>query len=291
MAVLKALQLDNIADSNNHKKISNEENDTIIIDNRSFVRCLFDNLGLKHAVITDTKITQSSLSFCYFRHADLNNVDFTGSRFIGCDFEKAKLKLCNFRYCSFTNCRFDINELISNLPAETNLRKSILSELRCNQLSIGDKIGADRLLLMEIDSERKLWWEEFLLRSSYFREHARPWGRVNALFCLLRSYFLTMIWGHGLRCKNIIFSAIFIVLMFSLMLYGIGQLSSSGECYNQKTCFMQAFFLSASCFSTLGFSDILPNSIIVRIILCTEGFLGAIFIAMLGAALYRKIAR
>lgn len=291
MPALRSVRLESAAQNSNHIKVCNEENDTIVIANKSFTRCSLENLGLKHAVISNTRIKYSALSYCYLRNADLRNVDFTGTRFVGCDLGRAKLQLCNFRYCTLMNCRIDLDEFLPNLPQEPNLRKQLLAELRCNQLSIGDKHGADRLLLLEIDAERMLWREELLLRTSYYRDRARPWGRLRAAGRLLKSWFLAAVWGHGLRIGNILASATAVVIAFALLLYGTGQLSTTGRDGYQEICLLQAVFLSVSSFTTLGFSDILPLFMPMRILLCAEGFLGAVFIAMLGAALYRKIAR
>lgn len=291
MSEYKEMEFDELPPKSKHVVISNKEFDDIILKNIDIQRGILDNLGLKNTKFQNCRITQSVIKDCYLRKAEFTDVDFTGSKFINCNLEMVKFKSCNFRYATFSGCRINIPEILGSLPSEPNLLKGILRELRRNEEDMGNRRTADFILLKEIDAERKLFVEEFCVRTSYFEEKATNKSRLRALIKYLLSHLDDKIWGHGLKLGRLIVSGLFMILIFATLIFILKQPYKISTPDIVSLNIGQALYLSVLSFSNLGYGEYIPLTTLGKILLGVESLLGAIFIGFIAAAVYRRIAR
>ena len=219
MGEYQQIHLSELSHKREHVLISNEESYDIILKDVELQRSKLDNLGLKKANFQNCRIKQSIIKDCYLREAEFINVDFTGSRFINCNLERAKFKSCNFRYVTFSGCRINLQEILGSSPSESNLLRDFLRELRRNEESMGERRKADSILIKEIHAEREAYFQEFLAKTSYYKDKATLESRFFALWKLMRSLLDDFIWGHGLKLKKLMRFGILVIIFFTALIF------------------------------------------------------------------------
>ena len=99
-------------------EIADEGNDKPRIEDAHFVRCDFDNVGLKRAVFLGGSLTKCRFIDTYMRRSRFDGVDLTGTRFVRCNLKYASFDRCDLRYVEFRECRVDYENILKNLPKE-----------------------------------------------------------------------------------------------------------------------------------------------------------------------------
>jgi len=112
-----------------------------------------------------------------------------------------------------------------------------------------------------------------------------------------------MIYGYGERPRNVIFSAIFIIILFSVFFSFLGinspeiiemksptvqeifnsnsEIISKGNLINKTTnYYIDCLYFSAITFTTLGYGDFRPLEGLGRILAGSEAFIGAFMMAL-----------
>lgn len=291
MGEYQQIHLSELSHKREHVLISNEESYDIILKDVELQRSKLDNLGLKKANFKNCQIKQSIIKDCYFREAEFISVDFTGSRFINCNLEKAKFRMCDFRYVTFSGCRINLQEILGSPPSEPNLLLYFFREVRRNEESMGEGRKADFILIKEIHAEREAYRQEFLSKTSYYKNKATFESRFFALWKLIKSYLDDFIWGYGLKLSKLIRSGILIIICFATLILLMKQhfkVSISDGLFSE---IVEALYLSVISFSNIGYSEYIPLTFTGKFILGFESLLGAIFIGFVAATLYRKISR
>jgi len=196
-----------------------EEKDDFNIEKIRIFKSTFSNVGLKKAIFDNCSINNSFFENCYLRYAKFNNVDLTGTTFKNCDLTNVKLTSCNIRYVEFRNCKLNLKEVLGCLPQETNLKIQLLKELRLNQISIGDNKGADELLIKILDVEKDLLIERVKCETSYHQDREDFVSRVKAYGSYILLNLNDLIWGYGLKLSRLFRAAIFIIILFAILIF------------------------------------------------------------------------
>lgn len=272
--------------------LSDQQHDNVEISDVNISASSFVRLGMKGAKIKDTWFTQSNFEDSYFRKAEFENVHFTGSSFRFCNFDKASFQACDFRYCNFYHCRLPKEEIIACLPLEHNLRRDLARNLRANYEMIGDKKSADTFLDIEIQSNEAELGAIFWSKTKYYKNHYNLLDQVKSGLKFMGSKFSGLTWGHGHSVGRLFASYFIITFLLSLMTYfgktnfrdlndGVQRPLNLWE--SIYTGFGQTLSLSGLPFDHATFSG--------EIIMLVESFLGTLFLALLAATFYRRIAR
>ena len=252
----------------------------------------FIRLGMKEAIIKDCSFTQSNFEDSYFRKAIFKNVRFTGSSFRFCNFDKASFQACDFRYCNFYHCKLPKDEVRACLPPEPNLRRDLAKNLRANYEMIGDKKAADTFLDIEIQANETELKAIFLSNTEYYKKHYDRLDQVKAGLKFVGSKLSGMIWGYGHRLGRLFLSYFIITCLWSLMTY-FGKVNFAVQSEGGQRALTIGESLYMGFGQTLGLSGVpfLPINLYGEIIVLSESFLGTLFLALLAATLYRRIAR
>jgi len=149
---------------------------------------------------------------------------------------------------------------------------------------------------------------------SYYKENRKDkakeekfpilkWIKKGDFKKLIISTFSNMIYGYGESPRNVIFSAIFIIILFSVFFSSLGinspeiiemksptvqeifnsnsEIISKGNLINKTTnYYIDCLYFSAITFTTLGYGDFRPLEGIGRILAGSEAFIGAFMMAL-----------
>jgi hypothetical protein len=280
------------SDIGNNLCFQDEQNDNLQVEGVNVRFAYFYRVGMKNAKFTGGRITQSILEDVYARKAKFLNIDFTGTTFRNCNFEKATFSSCNFKYCKFENCQLPINEIVNSLPQEPNLRMDLANNLKTNFAGIGQKKHSDTLLDIEIEAEQKELKAIFLSKTGYYRERYDLIDRIESLLKLIKTQVSAFIWGYGHKVWRLLFSYCIIMLFFSALIFFFhNDYFIEGEGIERQLNLIESVFLVFA--SSINFPNIdyQPLNELSRIILFFVSFLGFVYLGLLAATLYRKIAR
>lgn len=288
----KPVEIQKIPKEGNLLLLSDQQQDNIKISDVNISASSFIRLGMKGAVIKDCAFTQSNFEDSYFRKAKFINVRFTGSRFRFCNFDKASFQACDFRYCSFFYCKLPRDEIIACLPPEPNLCIDLARNLRSNFELMGDKKAADIFLDIEIQANEDLSKSIFLSKTEYYKEHYNLLDQVREGWKFVLSKLSGIAWGYGHRVGRLFLSYIAITILWSLITY-FGEINFLVGNHNvpRSLTFWESIYMMFGVTIRLSSISLIPISIFGKLILLLESFLGTLFIALLAATLYRKIAR
>ena len=251
----------------------------------------FQRIGIKKAEFSGGNLTQSIFENVYGREAVFRNVNFTGSIFRNCNFQKATFQSCDFRYCYFYNCLLPDEEMKACLPSEPNLKKELACNLKMNYLGIGKKSTADTFLGIEIQASEDLLLEIFKSKTSYYKDQYDLLDRLDSL----RKYFVSklagLIWGYGYRYWMLLCSyLVFMILLATIVFIGENSFfDPEGQIVELSywQCIQTIFYESLK----YSFTTMKPIGGLSSSILFISRFLGIIYLGLLGATLYRRIAR
>lgn len=115
---------------------------------------LLDLNALK-TVFEDCDFSYSVVENGYFRDAVFRNCRFVGAKFFDCNFKSANFYKCDFKFALFHKCLLEVPEILATLPAEPNIRREALQNLKANATETGDFASLGLLTLQEIDAARR----------------------------------------------------------------------------------------------------------------------------------------
>ena len=258
-----------------------------IITASSFIR-----LGMKEAFFKDCSFTQSNFEDSYFRKAVFKNVRFTGSSFRFCNFDKASFQACDFRYCNFFHCKLPKDEIISCLPPEPNLRRDLARNLRANYEMIGDKKAADTFLDIEIQAYEDELKAIFFSKTEYYKNHYNLLAQIQAGAKFLVSKFSGMVWGYGHRVDRLVLSYFLTTCFLSLITYfGRTKFFVSSNMVPRQLTFWESINMGFCETVSASSPSFVPSTLGGQLITLSASLLGTLFLALLAATLYRRIAR
>ena len=288
----KPVALTEIPNAGNRLLFSDQLQDKLGISDVTISASSFIRLGMKEAVFSNCSLTQSNFEDSYFRKAKFKNVRFTGSSFRFCNFDKASFETCDFRYCDFYRCKLPENEIIACLPPEPNLKRNLARNLRANFESIGDKKTADIFLDIEIQANEDLSKSIFLSKTEYYKNHYNLLDQTREGLKFIGSKLSGMVWGYGHRVGCLFLSYTLITSLCSLITYfGKIDFIVGNQNMPRALTFWESIYMGFG--ETIGASGLsfTPINTFGKLILLSESFLGTLFLALLAATLYRRIAR
>ena len=274
-------------------EIADGGNDIPHIKDGHFVRCDFDNVGLKRAVFEGGSLTKCRFIDAYMRRTRFDGVDLTGTLFVRCNLKYASFDRCDLRYVEFRECTVDYENILRNSPKEVNLKRSLLHGLRMNAVSLGELRMANRLFLLEMEAMRTEEMHIMRGASKYFREKYTGFNRFKATVRLLGHYAELVLWGYGLRMTALFRTAAIAIILATVLISSSGTrfLTVGINTDPRSLGFLESLYVSTVTFATLGYGDYAPVDVFGRIVMSAEAVSGAIFLGFLAAAAYRRIAR
>ena len=266
--------------------------DNVTINDVKFQACQFRRLGMKDARVEGATLAQCCFEDCYLRKAHFVSTQLTGSMFRKCNLEKATFQCCDLRYCTFEATRLDRNEVIGCLPVEPNLRRQLAQNLRKNFETLGDKDSADAFLDIEIRAHEEELLGAFRQRTEYYRSHYNSLDQAMAGLKYLGWKINGIVWGHGHRVARLIRSYVCLTLMFGLVVY-CGRLNYNvvAESSIRALGFWESLYQAFAATVRAAGIPFLPASPVSLALQVFEGLLGTLFLALLAASIYRRIAR
>jgi hypothetical protein len=258
------------------------------------------NIGLTtNTIVSECFFLQTTFEDCYFRTVNFKNVDFTGSTFRNCNFEKSTFdEKCAFYYCTFDNCYIRAEEIMERIPdnSRPNQRMTLARNLKTNFANLGDKESSDIFMGIEIEAEEADSWGIFRNKSKYYKsKHNSPKYRFAALIKYFNSKLSGLIWGYGFELTNLFISYIAVLLIITAIIC-IGNVPFQTSDSNHTAVIPvenigKIIFVVFSYSINYASTDYSPASFCGKTILFVTSFLGIVYLGMLAATLYRKIAR
>lgn len=267
-----------------------ETRDGYQVENITVKISAFLRLGMSNAMFANSNITQSEFDKCYLRKCIFRNVDFTGSVFRDCNLDKASFDCCTLKYARFYNCQLDANEIENSLPKEPNLRLDLARNLRANFNQIGDRESAEHFLDIAMSAQEELLKKIITAKTKYYRDNFNLQDRIRSLVELNKLTISKYIWGYGYKIERLMMSYIVFILLFSLTSYLFG----FEYIFNNqitKLDFWSNVYFYANALVTSSVSNIVPITLASKVCASVASFTGAIFIAILAAAVFQKISR
>ena len=178
------------------------------------------------------------------------------------------------------------------MPTEPNLRRDLARNLRSNSEMIGDKKSADRFLDIEIQASEELSKAIFLSATKYYKENYSVIDQVREGLKYLGSKVSGLVWGYGHRVGRLLLSYITVTILCSLTSYfGKVEFFVRGQKTSRPLLFGESIYMGFG--ETLGAINLglTPVTMSGKLILLSASFLGTVFLALLAATLYRRIAR
>lgn len=283
--------LDQISTPGDNLLFCDENKDHHHISGARLRLCNFLRVGMKETEIDNSSLTQCEFHNSYFRKATFRSVDFTGSVFYDCNFDKSKFQSCILKYARFYNCILDPREIEQSLPAEPNLRLDLARNIRTNLLNQGDKEGADYFLDIIMSAQEELFYNIAWRRSSYYRDN---YDLMTSGLYIIKHVLLKLskfMWGYGYKIERLIVTFVAITLIFSAVSwkFGFHYKDTAGGVVNLS--FLESLYFYGAAIVTSSVSNLSPASTSSKIAFVLANFTGAIFIAILAAAVYQRISR
>lgn len=289
---MENLDLAKVPEKGSHFLFSDAIKDDLQVGGSTLRTCRFVRIGAKNARFESCSLTQCHFEDSYMRNAFFKDVDFTGSTFRNCNLEKASFQGCNLRYCTFQSTLLDRDEIIACLPVEPNLRRDLARSLRRNFENLGDKEGADAFLNLEIAAHEQELLGAFRRKTTYYKTHYSGVDQALAGLKFLGSKLSGFIWGYGHRVSRLLASYVALTFLFSLTTYFSGLEFRTGSSESVRALgFWEATYYTFAGTLGVGTDAFRPVSAGARALELGESFVGTIFLALLAAAAYRRIAR
>ena len=159
--------------------------------NREFV----DFNALK-TVFENCDFRYSNFERAYFRDARFVNCRFDGARFHECNFKSANFYRCDLKFAHFHECLLEVREVVASLPAEPNIRRESLRNLKANAIEVGDYENVGFLVLQEIEATKRHYSYAMSGFDTYYRNKYPTFAaRAHASLKLLWLNLNGLVWG------------------------------------------------------------------------------------------------
>lgn len=178
---------------------------------------IFTRVSAKGLTITNVTFNYSIFDDCYFRNCTFDSCNFIGSKFIASNFEGSKFIGCNFEYSVFRHTNIEENILDNNCPSHENLRFKFARNLRSNFQSIGNTEGANKAILVELESTKSYLCKAWHSNESYYRKKYQNWDRGYKFISWLKFRVGELVWGNGESLLKLGITVLMIFLAISLI--------------------------------------------------------------------------
>lgn len=167
----------------------------------------FIDFNALQAEFEDCDFRYSNFERAYFRDSKFTNCRFDGARFTDCNLKHARFYACDLKFVQFRRCLLDLDEVIASLPAEPNIRREALQNLRANAVEIGDYASQTRLVLQEVAATKRHYSYALNGYDSYYRnKYSGILSKIRAAAKLAGLHISGLIWGHGEKAGRLVIS-------------------------------------------------------------------------------------
>jgi len=265
----------------------------------------FNNTNFQDAILKGVKASGASFINADFYRADLRNAVLFESDFSGANFEFAYLDNVNFYEANLTNAN------LSNTTVEkTDFSQSIIKKIKLSNVEIDKAHGLEFASGHKDIDESELFSTRltYLQLEKYFRENGQPddqahcyyrrkviqrkiWKedkKIRSKFRWLGSLLFDWLCGYGEEPLRIVIWAFIIIWFFGLLYFICDGISG-----NVVNPFWDSFYFSGLTFTTFGFGDLFPDpsSIVMKIFIIIETFVGIFLIPLFIVSLTRRLMR
>ncbi len=272
-------------------EFSDQIHDDLNVSNVNVKFSSFIRLGLRDAKFKGGFLSHSIFEDVYARKANFSNIDFTGSVFRNCNFEKAAFKSCTLNYCEFLNTQLPYLEVISCLPNEPNIREELARNLKMNFIGLGQKVIADKFLDIEIKAKESRMAEIFKSRTTHYKENYDQLDRIENAGLFIWSWIKRFFSGYGYSVKWIFISFFSIILILSLSIFLNNSIFSQTDIPDGPLNLINSIEAIFSESITFSHSPYTPVDTFGKITLFIARFFGILYLGLITATIYRKIAR
>lgn len=245
-------------------------------------RCTLSKISFNDVSLTHISFSHCTFIECYFNKAQLSKVAFNNCTFIKCYFNKIKLSDCSFFYTEWENNYIKFNELYNCLPLRYNNRSRLCKVMAKSCLEDGNLKEYRKYFFEQIHSRENHYKEIILRRDEFYQTYTIGDVVVNILK-LITSKISGLIWGYGEKISNIIYSSMFIVLLYSLI-----YLKSSNIMLLESDKYITSLYVSLCNFLTIS-CDITFSDTFFRYATAIEGFIGIAFMGLFVTSLFKNI--
>lgn len=288
-----------ISEINSYEKLEG----IIISDEREDEKLTWENVTINHSTFSNvsfkkSKIRKTDLSFCvfidcYFKYTEMENVKLLSCKFINCTFDDIKLIESDIRFAVFDKCIIDYEEIVGCLPAQSNLKWKLCTNLALESLRIGDYVNYRKFFFSEKHACESHYFSIFIQRESYYKKKYDTLDRFVGLIQFLLSRISRIIWGYGEKIQNLVVVIISTIIGFAILYYFQGDVFKEANSVNtelKNLNFLESLYLSFCNTLTIS-SDFTSAHQGVRILTVIEGTMGVILMGFFVAALFRFINR
>ncbi len=289
---MEPAELSKFPDKGEHFLFCDEVKDDLQVSGATLQTCHFRRVGAKKASFKHSSLTQCLFEDTYLRNAHFSEVNLTGSTFKNCNLEKASFQGCDLRYCTFHVTRLNPDEIINNLPIEPNLKRDLARNLRKNYETIGDKDSADIFLDIEIEAHEQELLGISRRKTEYYKSRYTGFDQASAVLKYSASKLSGLVWGYGHRVRRLVASYLILTLAFGFITYFCDlPFHVDPQASARNLGFWESIYYTFAETLSLGATSFAPASTLAKGLQLFQGFLGTLFLALLAAAAYRRIAR
>jgi uncharacterized protein YjbI with pentapeptide repeats len=240
----------------------------------------FEDVNLKGATFERCLLGLSYFETVYLRDVNFTDCDLYGSDFERCHLRGIKLVRTSLKFCTFSGCEIDPESFAEGLYEEQQgrwaLARDIYRALRLNLNASGDERGSSWAI-----------YQESVMQRRYLRSKGR---RAEWLFSLL----LDVLWGYGQRPARLFsFSLVFIATCAGVYFFSgikLGDTCTVGLATPSPASHLfECLYFSFITFTTVGYGDIVPCSVVSRMVAATEAFAGIFIMSLFVTANVRKL--
>lgn len=214
-------------------------------------------------------VKECNLAMCKFILCDLESFNMNRSKCIHIRIEDCTLYYCGleaeFKLSFFKNNRlnesskiFDINEIKGDYLGALITYDNLYKEYRNN-------------------NEIKLAYRYFTKHKKFERKSSKGIDKIG-------KYLLYFMWGDGESLIHLVSSALIMIIVFGILYTYSGVQNNSLA----KTS-IDTFYFSVVTFTSLGYGDMAPSSLISKIFVMIEVVWGLGYIVLTTACIYKKI--
>jgi uncharacterized protein YjbI with pentapeptide repeats len=166
---------------------------------------------------TKVNFSQSNLGSCYFRNCRFIKCNFTGTAFKDSYLKGSSFPESSLKYTTFSGSQLDETVLDNSLPAEENLARDFVRNLRVNFTQVGNYEAVNKAASIEVKLTGIHLHKAAYSREAYYRgkDKYKGLGRVKAVLSHAKWKFLDLL-GESLF-KIFMSSLAFILLVASII--------------------------------------------------------------------------
>jgi len=178
----------------------------------------FTDFNALKTVFENCDFRYSNFKRAYFRDARFINCRFDGARFDDCNFKSANFYGCDLKFAHFHKCLLEVREIVASLPAEPNIRREGLQNLKANAIEVGDHENVSLLVLQEIEATKRHYSYAMRGFDTYYRnKYATFIAKAQAGLKLLWLQVNGLVWGHGEKPWRLLISCLLILTTLGII--------------------------------------------------------------------------